>query len=68
MRLGISRQLFELRFQGWKKAVVSKIAFIAMSFIFIKGVLFFIGQIGLFFITCAVLSIILDITHIQESP
>ncbi len=58
MNVGISKQLFELRFQGWKKAVVSKIAFIAMSFIFIKGVLFLIGQPGLFFITCAMLSIV----------
>lgn len=57
--LGMAKQLFVLRFQGWKQAIAFKIAFISMSIIFIKGTPFFIGRPGLFFITCTMFFITL---------
>ncbi|OPY57825.1 MAG: Bacterial ABC transporter protein EcsB [Pelotomaculum sp. PtaU1.Bin035] len=56
---GMARQLFELRFQGWKKVIAMKIAFVLMSFIFVKGVIFLLGQPRLLLSACAVFLIAL---------
>ncbi|WP_420852027.1 ABC transporter permease [Pelotomaculum isophthalicicum] len=56
---GMARQLFELRFQGWKQVFTIKIAFVLMSFIFIKVILSLIGQPRLLLITCAIFLITL---------
>lgn len=56
--IGMAKQLFELRFQGWKKAFVSQITIISKGFVFLKGIPFLLGQPGLLLITCALLSII----------
>lgn len=56
--IGMAKQLFEPRFQGWKKTLVFKIAFISMGFIFLKSIPFLLGQPGLFLITSALLLIV----------
>jgi len=56
---GMARQLFELRFQGWKQVIAMKTAFVLMSFVFVKGVLFLLGQPRLLLSACAMLLIAL---------
>jgi ABC-2 type transport system permease protein len=55
--IGLAKQLGELRFQGWKKAFIFKIAMVSMGFIFLKSIPFLLGQPGLLLTTCALLSI-----------
>ena len=46
--IGLARQLFMLRFSGWKPWVMYKSAFILISIFFIKGTIFAMDKPGLF--------------------
>lgn len=59
MNIGLARQLFMLRFSGWKQWVAYKSAFILTSVVFTKGTLFAMDKPGLFFTCCILLLVTL---------
>jgi len=52
MNWGIAKQLFEQRFDGWKKGLLAKANFILMGIVFFKGIPFLIERPAWFFLSC----------------
>lgn len=59
MNTGLARQLFMLRFSGWKQWVAYKSAFILTSVVFTRGTIFAMDKPGLFFTCCILLLVTL---------
>lgn len=59
MNIGLARQLFMLRFSGWKQRVAYRTASILISIFFIKGTILAMDKPGLFYTCCILLLVTL---------